>query len=994
LSVDAPTIANAVYIHPFHQPLGYYVYPCSDLSYTLSVSNPNVSYTYNWYDASIAGNLLGTGTSYTIPSVAPTTQTIWVEPDNGTCIGSRVEIIVSPIPTPQTPTYTGSTIVCKGSQLVLAGGMNTTGQLSGSYYKFHWYDAAMNNILTENDTLKINNCQNPFMLWFSVVDSIPANPSIGRPLTVCESGFQQINVTVDFASAPIVSFTNPTCIYNPTTLTVTNASSNAVNWYDNAGNLIYPGNPLTYTNSHYTDNIFSEIVSAYGCHSIKTQSVINVQHMSPAAPIMQNIYATSHHVIEIFPTCSNFSATINVNQPNGSYIYDWYDAPVSGNLVNVGSSYTVPNINYTGYYEYWIFANDGTCHSSSTDLQIKPIKTPGTPHLLSTITHICKNDTLILIATKDTFTQAGGNFYLRWYNSSNQLLHTGDTLIVPGMQITTTFYCSEVDSIPYNYFPNLGYYICEGQKTVSQITVDSASAPIVPFTNPSCIYSSTTLSASNSSGLTVNWYSISGNSIHTGNPFIYTNTHYADTIYCAMTNTVTGCQSRKTQLVINVQHVSPAAPTFQNTYTLVSTELFPTCSNSSATINVYMPSGSYMYNWYDAPAAGNIVNVGSSNTLPSVNYNTAYEYWVSAYDGTCMGNRTDIKVQPIKTPGLPQITSTTTHICRYDTLVLIASKDTSTQAGGHFYLRWYNASNQLLHTGDTLIVDNIQSTATYYCSQVDSIPYHYFPSLGIYLCEGQKTSRQITVDTVSDPIVSVPSPVCAGRNVTLTVTNSVNSTIRWFNVNGSFLWGGVSYTIPSIQASDTVLAQAVGLNTCKSKNVRTIVNPQKPLGDFMSVKTILNSGDIIQFNNLTIGGNTWAWDFGDGSNSTSQSPHHYFYNPGYYNITLIVTSAVGCTDTVTKNNYIEVLLGSGVNEYSILKDVKLFPNPFTEGVWLDIPVSVNSVIVSLKSIVGQELRQYSITGKEFISLSDLSEGIYIMRISKDNETVNIKIVRE
>ena len=109
---------------------------------------------------------------------------------------------------------------------------------------------------------------------------------------------------------------------------------------------------------------------------------------------------------------------------------------------------------------------------------------------------------------------------------------------------------------------------------------------------------------------------------------------------------------------------------------------------------------------------------------------------------------------------------------------------------------------------------------------------------------------------------------------------------------------------------------------------------------------------------------------------------------------MIATSAVGCTDTVTKNNYIEVLLGSGINEYSILKDVKLFPNPFTEGIWLDIPVTCKCGNVSLKNIIGQEVRQYTVTGKEFIPLSDLSEGIYILQIEKDNETLNIKIVKE
>ena len=184
LSTDVPVIANATYIsHPIF-PLsarGYYVYPCSNHPHTLSVSSPESYNTYNWYDAASGGNLLGTGTTYVISNVT-SAQNIWVEADNGTCLGARVEIIVSPIPTPQTPTYSGSTIVCKGSALVLTGQMNTTGALSGSYYKFHWYDSNMN-LLSENTTLSINNCQTPFTLYLSVIDSVLASTKIGRPLS-------------------------------------------------------------------------------------------------------------------------------------------------------------------------------------------------------------------------------------------------------------------------------------------------------------------------------------------------------------------------------------------------------------------------------------------------------------------------------------------------------------------------------------------------------------------------------------------------------------------------------------------------------------------------------------------------------------------------------------------------------------------------------------------------------------------------------------------
>jgi PKD repeat protein len=49
----------------------------------------------------------------------------------------------------------------------------------------------------------------------------------------------------------------------------------------------------------------------------------------------------------------------------------------------------------------------------------------------------------------------------------------------------------------------------------------------------------------------------------------------------------------------------------------------------------------------------------------------------------------------------------------------------------------------------------------------------------------------------------------------------------------------------------------------------------------------------------------WEWDFGDGFFDVVQNPSHTFTNPGnvdsVYTVTLIVTSAEGCTDTITQN---------------------------------------------------------------------------------------------
>lgn len=50
----------------------------------------------------------------------------------------------------------------------------------------------------------------------------------------------------------------------------------------------------------------------------------------------------------------------------------------------------------------------------------------------------------------------------------------------------------------------------------------------------------------------------------------------------------------------------------------------------------------------------------------------------------------------------------------------------------------------------------------------------------------------------------------------------------------------------------------------------------------------------VSFNNLSSGGNTYHWDFGDGDTSNLFSPTHSYLSSGTYTVTLIVSDSTGC----------------------------------------------------------------------------------------------------
>ena len=65
----------------------------------------------------------------------------------------------------------------------------------------------------------------------------------------------------------------------------------------------------------------------------------------------------------------------------------------------------------------------------------------------------------------------------------------------------------------------------------------------------------------------------------------------------------------------------------------------------------------------------------------------------------------------------------------------------------------------------------------------------------------------------------------------------------------------------------------------------------------------------VQFTNLSTSLSlitSWQWDFGDANLSTLSSPAHTYTMQGIYTVTLVVTNATGCTETIQMQNYVQV----------------------------------------------------------------------------------------
>jgi gliding motility-associated-like protein len=124
----------------------------------------------------------------------------------------------------------------------------------------------------------------------------------------------------------------------------------------------------------------------------------------------------------------------------------------------------------------------------------------------------------------------------------------------------------------------------------------------------------------------------------------------------------------------------------------------------------------------------------------------------------------------------------------------------------------------------------------------------------------------------------------------------------WSLGNGTQLNGNsASYLFTIGGCYDVTLTSTVGgcVGTTTIQNFICVENP--PIASFQTNPVeFSNSTESVNFNNISIGGSSYFWDFGDGTTSTDMNPQHIFTNTeAGATVTLTTTSSIGCVDTYT-----------------------------------------------------------------------------------------------
>ena len=193
-------------------------------------------------------------------------------------------------------------------------------------------------------------------------------------------------------------------------------------------------------------------------------------------------------------------------------------------------------------------------------------------------------------------------------------------------------------------------------------------------------------------------------------------------------------------------------------------------------------------------------------------------------------------------------------------------------------------------------------------------PTHGYSEPGIYTVSLEVVSEHgcIADTTLITERFAVPDVEFTSANVCLydSVLFDNSSTIVDPYVIAGYTWEfGDSYTgsadspahLYSAAGTFNITLTAISEHGCESEITQPITVHPMPEASFEASTVCLNEGPTFFENTSYIESGvifTWEWTFPDASTSGAETPSYHFETSGEFPVQLIVTSALGCSDTV------------------------------------------------------------------------------------------------
>jgi len=284
----------------------------------------------------------------------------------------------------------------------------------------------------------------------------------------------------------------------------------------------------------------------------------------------------------------------------------------------------------------------------------------------------------------------------------------------------------------------------------------------------------------------------------------------------------------------------------------------------------------YSYNW------SNGQNTNSISISPQLS--SVYSVVVTGQCTNSSVSDTVFVSVPVFQPLVVQLGADIIEICPFLEDTLFAN---ITGGVGNYVIQW-NQNNSIIsgeNTNDLTI--NPGSSTLYTIVVTDDCDLSGSDSLQYTI-----TSPPLFVST------SVNPEICPGDSIYISAQASggYGSYSYYWTDLGIYAQG--VWVAPEISQS-YIVEVSDECQTFTTPAVADVIVSQ-PIADFtvLTEEPMLNL--LTSFQNTSSNATSFTWYFGDGFSSNEMNPTHTYTNTGQYNVTLIITNATGCIDSITK----------------------------------------------------------------------------------------------
>ncbi|MBF7093252.1 hypothetical protein IUY40_17095, partial [Flavobacterium sp. ALJ2] len=712
----------------------------------------------------------------------------------------------------KTRTITGNTTICSGQTATL-----TSSASLGETIK--WYDTLTGGTLlsstavyttpalTANSTYYIevtrNGCVNGERFPVLVTVNNPIAPTINVSLSAICSG----KTTTLSVQAPVVGTT--------------------YKWYDaaTAGNLLFTG--TSYVTPTLTANVSYYVEASIGSCATTTRTAVNLT-ITPL-PLVPTV-ASSNVVIQ-----AGQSVTLAVTNPVVGIDYDWYDAPVNGNLLASATTSYTPTPALTVNKSFYIAARNPLTNCISDTRAV--------------INVAISNSINSCLLANSQVTSKGGTTGCLLCGSTND----GDS--VDGMNTTAARLSIPVGLLD-DYMQQVLSFPTAGQ---TGDIIDVELGIPVGLLNISAL-SNISLQSFNS-GLPnpdqsdisslLNVQILGGNrfraSFVAGGPF-------------------TSVQIRLEGLATLLAELDIYEASYRYPNATITGAETPICEGQSTTLTA-TATGTQTFTWYDVPTGGTALATNTNTYVTGTLTGTKIFYLEASRGVTpCLNtNRQAITVTVLPLPTDTDI-ATTSPVNASCTGSVILSP-TATLAGATFkYYTDQNKTQEIISgtvAGVTYLKDATTGALTISGLIASNSPYKYYISvLNGGTCENVNgTLKEVVVNfpAGSDLTVTATLAGCAKVNLKDAITNfdtSGNTTYTFFDSLNAPITEQAAANI-TIGGDYWIQAQTTGIDCPSVKEKVTVTINPLPTLTVTTASVVVNKGDSVALVATSDGTVTW-----------------------------------------------------------------------------------------------------------------------------------------